>query len=94
MWVLHSIFSFLISVDSDALDKGYYGTHISRLSEFHHSVSGDVFAVDSRTLFIKGFNYDGEGPGISDDFIYLKSLAHNFPLNSCILLRWQFKSTK
>lgn len=40
----------------------YYGTHISRLSEHHHAVSGDVFAVDSRTLFIKGFNYDGEGP--------------------------------
>lgn len=40
----------------------YYGTHISRLSELHHAVSGDVFAVDSRTLFIKGFTYDGEGP--------------------------------
>jgi hypothetical protein len=40
----------------------YYGTHIGRLTEFHHAVSGDVFAVDSRTLFIKGFTYDGEGP--------------------------------
>lgn len=28
----------------------------------HHAVSGDVFAVDSRTIFIKGFSYDGEGP--------------------------------
>lgn len=25
-------------------------------------MSGDVYAVDSRTLFIKGFTYDGEGP--------------------------------
>ena len=40
---------------------------MGRLSELHHAVSGDVFAVDSRTLFIKGFNYDGEGPG---EFIF------------------------
>lgn len=40
----------------------YYGARINKLSELHHAVSGEVFAVDSRTLFIKGFNYDGEGP--------------------------------
>jgi hypothetical protein len=40
----------------------YFGSHIGRLSELHHAVSGDVFAVDSRTLFIKSFTYDGEGP--------------------------------
>lgn len=45
-----------------AAAQKYYGAHISRLSELHHGVSGDVFAVDSRTLFIKGFTYDGEGP--------------------------------
>lgn len=27
----------------------------------HHAVSGEVYAVDSRTIFIKGFTYDGEG---------------------------------
>lgn len=42
--------------------NNYYGTHIGRLTEYHHAVSGDVYAVDSRTLFIKGFTYDGEGP--------------------------------
>uniref|UniRef100_A0A336L5B8 CSON003493 protein n=1 Tax=Culicoides sonorensis TaxID=179676 RepID=A0A336L5B8_CULSO len=40
----------------------YYGTRIGPLSQLHHKVSGEVFAVDSRTLFIKNFNYDGEGP--------------------------------
>lgn len=42
--------------------ENYYGTHIARLSELHHSVTGNVFAVDSRTIFIKDFTYDGEGP--------------------------------
>lgn len=41
----------------------YYGTKIGSLKRLHHGVSGDVFAVDSRTLFIKKFNYDGEAPG-------------------------------
>lgn len=40
-----------------------------------HGVSGEVFAVDARTIFIKNFSYDGEGPGTvliySSDFIEL-----------------------
>lgn len=43
--------------------RGYYGAHLGKLSQLHHGVSGDVYAVDSRTLFLKNFNYDGEGPG-------------------------------
>lgn len=41
----------------------YYGKLIGKLSELHHGVSGEVYAVDARTLFIKDFTYDGEGPG-------------------------------
>ncbi|XP_059045572.1 protein Skeletor, isoforms B/C isoform X7 [Achroia grisella] len=40
----------------------YYGKDLGALSELHHGVRGRVYAVDSRTLFIKDFNYDGEGP--------------------------------
>ncbi|XP_018392522.1 PREDICTED: protein Skeletor, isoforms B/C-like isoform X2 [Cyphomyrmex costatus] len=40
----------------------YYGKLIGKLSELHHGVSGEVYAVDARTLFIKDFTYDGEGP--------------------------------
>lgn len=47
----------------------YYGTKIGPLSQFHHGVSGDVYAVDSRTLFLKNFNYDGEAPGERHFFI-------------------------
>ncbi|XP_052899103.1 protein Skeletor, isoforms B/C isoform X1 [Anopheles moucheti] len=42
--------------------QGYYGTKIADLTELHHGVSGSVYAVDARTLFLKNFNYDGEGP--------------------------------
>lgn len=42
--------------------REYFGAPLGPLSSLHHGVSGDVFAVDSRTLFIKNFNYDGEGP--------------------------------
>uniref|UniRef100_A0A8D8BRL3 Protein Skeletor, isoforms D/E n=1 Tax=Culex pipiens TaxID=7175 RepID=A0A8D8BRL3_CULPI len=42
--------------------QGYYGTKIADLTQLHHGVSGSVYAVDARTLFLKNFNYDGEGP--------------------------------
>lgn len=41
----------------------YFGKLIGKLSELHHGVSGEVYAVDSRTLYIKDFTYDGQGPG-------------------------------
>ncbi|XP_053975780.1 protein Skeletor, isoforms B/C isoform X3 [Hylaeus volcanicus] len=42
--------------------EAYYGKLIGKLSELHHGVSGEVYAVDGRTLFIKNFAYDGEAP--------------------------------
>ncbi|CAH2015911.1 unnamed protein product, partial [Acanthoscelides obtectus] len=40
----------------------YLGKLIGKLSELHHAVSGEVYAVDGRTLHIKDFTYDGQGP--------------------------------
>ncbi|CAH0777887.1 unnamed protein product, partial [Bemisia tabaci] len=40
----------------------YYGKFIGSLRTQHHGVTGDVYAVDSRNLHIRNFNYDGEGP--------------------------------
>lgn len=57
--------------------REYYGAPLGPLNGLHHGVTGDVYAVDSRTLFIKNFNYDGEGPGNSfllnhfDDCLFL-----------------------
>ncbi|XP_030753218.1 protein Skeletor, isoforms B/C isoform X2 [Sitophilus oryzae] len=41
----------------------YLGKFLGKLSELHHGVSGEVYAVDGRTLHIKDFTYDGQGPG-------------------------------
>ncbi|XP_015181786.1 PREDICTED: protein Skeletor, isoforms B/C isoform X1 [Polistes dominula] len=56
--VLTIFFIFLAQL----CDGAYYGKLIGKLSELHHGVSGEVYAVDGRTLFIKDFTYDGEGP--------------------------------
>ncbi|KAI5693637.1 hypothetical protein M8J75_002858 [Diaphorina citri] len=40
----------------------YYGKYIGALRGYHHSVQGEVYAVDARTLHIRDFTYDGQGP--------------------------------
>jgi hypothetical protein len=41
----------------------YYGKLIGALQEYAHKIRGTAYAVDESTIFIKGFNYDGTGPG-------------------------------
>jgi len=41
----------------------YRGKPLGKLSQLHHGVSGEVYAVDARTIHIRNFSYDGEGPG-------------------------------
>ncbi|CAH0554432.1 unnamed protein product [Brassicogethes aeneus] len=45
-----------------AYSEQYLGKLIGKLSELHHGVSGEVYAVDGRTLHIKDYTYDGQGP--------------------------------
>ncbi|XP_070167433.1 protein Skeletor, isoforms B/C isoform X1 [Polyergus mexicanus] len=56
------IIAFFLIVAAQICSGAYYGKVIGKLSELHHGVSGEVYAVDARTLFIKDFTYDGEGP--------------------------------
>nr|XP_012143915.1 PREDICTED: protein Skeletor, isoforms B/C [Megachile rotundata] len=51
-----------ILLATQVCSEAYYGKLIGKLSELHHGVSGEVYAVDGRTLFIKDFTYDGEAP--------------------------------
>ena len=44
------------SSDSNGLKK------LGSFKNFFHDISGDVYQVDSKTVLIKGFTYDGEGP--------------------------------
>jgi len=41
----------------------YYGAKINDFANRFHNIKGEVYAVDSRTIFIKNFHYDGQGPG-------------------------------
>ncbi|XP_071633807.1 protein Skeletor, isoforms B/C isoform X3 [Temnothorax longispinosus] len=54
--------ALLLIAAAQICSGAYYGKLIGKLSELHHGVSGEVYAVDARTLFIKDFTYDGEGP--------------------------------
>ncbi|XP_075986894.1 DM13 and DOMON_DOH domain-containing protein skeletor isoform X2 [Anticarsia gemmatalis] len=40
----------------------YFGKEVGALSSLQHGVRGAVYAVDSRTLYVHDFHYDGEGP--------------------------------
>lgn len=55
------VLAFAIRAASGQDDK-YYGNYIGDFVDRFHGVKGQVYAVDSRTLFIKGFEYDGQGP--------------------------------
>ncbi|OQR75416.1 protein Skeletor [Tropilaelaps mercedesae] len=45
-----------------ASSQPYYGVRIGKFTQYFHDVAGEVFVMDDKTLFIKGFSYDGQGP--------------------------------
>jgi hypothetical protein len=55
-------FVIIASISGGAVGAPYLGKFIGKLSELHHGVSGEVYAVDGRTLYLKDFTYDGQGP--------------------------------
>lgn len=55
------VFLGLATVKCD-VTAPYYGVRIGKFSTHFHEVRGEVYAVDDKTIFIKGFNYDGRGP--------------------------------
>ncbi len=48
----------------------YLGQPVGSFQDRFHGVRGEVFAVDSRTLYVRGFAYDGQGP---DAYFYAGS---------------------
>lgn len=59
---LTSLSAKAASTTGSLRQHNYYGTLIGKLNYRSHNVSGDVYAVDEQTIFIKGFNYDGLAP--------------------------------
>jgi len=71
-----------------SLANDYYGTYVGDFNNRFHGVSGEVYAVDSRTLFIKDFSYDGQGP---DAYFYAGE--HGQPSRSGYLIANEKGST-
>lgn len=77
--VIHIFFTkhcyiFVFSVVTKAAE--YHGKYLGPLKSYHHSLGGDVYAVDARTLHIRNFVYDGEGPG---NHYVLHIIIHTYP---------------
>ncbi|GFY52085.1 hypothetical protein TNIN_465451 [Trichonephila inaurata madagascariensis] len=54
----------------------YLGSEIGAFKTYAHDVEGRVYAVDDRTIYIKGFTYDGQGP---DAFFWAGSTSKPDP---------------
>ncbi|KAJ8709908.1 hypothetical protein PYW08_009912 [Mythimna loreyi] len=54
--------ALLLLLGSASAQVRYFGKELGALSALQHGVRGRVFAVDSRTLYLQDFHYDGEGP--------------------------------
>lgn len=44
-------------------NEQYFGKLIGSFPGTVHNVKGEVYATNENTIFIKGFTYDGAGPG-------------------------------
>lgn len=60
--LLHLLLPIFL-ITGSSIGAQYLGKYLGKLSELHHGVSGEVYAVDGRTLHLKDFTYDGQGPG-------------------------------
>jgi len=80
MWLL-TLISFSAAAFSSAED--YFGTFVGSFADRFHGVKGDVYAVDSRTLYVRGFSYDGTGP---DAYFYAGSDAEEGPSSRGFLI--------
>ena len=46
---------FILQCLEITLGNDHYGTYVGDFQNRFHGIAGEVYAVDSRTLFIKGF---------------------------------------
>ncbi|XP_050536003.1 protein Skeletor, isoforms B/C-like isoform X2 [Daktulosphaira vitifoliae] len=59
---MNSRMKYSINILNVSGTSAYYGKYLGPLKSYHHGLGGDVYAVDARTLHIRNFVYDGDGP--------------------------------
>ena len=52
------------------------GVEIGTLPNEQHDISGTLHVLDSTTLYIEDFNYDGNGPGEKEIIRFYKVIVH------------------
>lgn len=63
--------------------QNYFGSHLGKLlNRGPHQVSGEVYAVDEQTLFIRRLNYDGLAP---DAYFWSSPLGASSPTDGFIV---------
>ena len=60
----------------------HVGVEIGTLPNEQHQISGTLHVLDSTTLYIEDFNYDGGGPGEGDIIRFYKTIVHDIMSNS------------
>ena len=65
------------------LTSQYTGTLVGTL-QGTHLISGNFHIIDSKTIFLENFNYDGGAPGLTYRFIVKASSQAHSQLNGGI----------
>ena len=60
---------------------------IGSFKNIFHDISGEAYALDSKTILIKGFTYDGEGP----DAFFLAGTSGRPSKNGDVVLGYPFE---
>lgn len=63
---------------------------IGKFNNIFHDIGGQAFALDSKTVLIKGFTYDGEGP----DTFFLAGTSGRPSSNGEVVLPWPANGKK
>jgi len=64
------------------------GVKIGSFRNIFHDISGEAFALDTKTILIKGFTYDGEGP---DAFFLAGTSGKPSRVNGNVVLPYPFE---
>ncbi|GFY55806.1 skeletor [Trichonephila inaurata madagascariensis] len=60
--VLLAVFGVIITTGTAVGQTKYYGRLIGTFHTYAHGVRGTVYVANENTIFIKDFEYDGQGP--------------------------------
>ncbi|KAB0794807.1 hypothetical protein PPYR_11646 [Photinus pyralis] len=74
LFFLYSFGNLLVYAQDD--EGPYKGKFIGKFNNYHHQISGDVYAVDEYTLLLTKFNYDGQG---ADTFFWAGAASRPGP---------------